>query len=87
MVVSRIINCVDEGVASVLLPKPFGRGVIATRDFQPGEFVLEYSGEYVPKPSREEIVARLKKYVSEYGDTMEEKCYIFDFVFQERMRW
>jgi [histone H4]-lysine20 N-methyltransferase SETD8 len=56
-----------------------GRGVVATRQFARGEFVVEYTGELIDLTLAKE---REQKYANE-----EKGCYIYYFTHKDKNYW
>jgi SET domain-containing protein len=56
-----------------------GRGVVATRQFSRGDFVVEYSGELIELSVAKE---REQDYAKE-----EKGCYIYYFAFKDKNYW
>ena len=57
-----------------------GRGVISTREFTKGEFVVEYVGNLID-------VDRAKKKESQYAKNPDVGCYMYYFMFKNKQYW
>lgn len=57
-----------------------GRGVIATRSFKKGEFVVEYAGDLISYPAAKD---RERIYASDPGFG----CYMYYFVYNSKNYW
>lgn len=60
-IISGLLNDCDDGLALIKSPGK-GRGLVATKSFTKGQFVVEYAGELVSKKEGEE---REKNYEAE----------------------
>lgn len=57
-----------------------GRGVVAARDFQKNEFVVEYAGDLVTIKSAKEREAL-------YAKDESVGCYMYYFVYKNKQYW
>lgn len=57
-----------------------GRGVIATRDFAKGQFVVEYYGDLID-------VTKAKELEAKYGMDPSIGCYMYYFEFKNKRYW
>ena len=57
-----------------------GRGVVATKPFRRGDFVVEYAGDRINIPEAKEREAKYSK-KSDIG------CYMYYFTFKNRQYW
>ncbi|GAB1599099.1 N-lysine methyltransferase KMT5A-A-like [Argonauta hians] len=73
---SAILNKTEEGLKVVNF-KGKGRGVIATRSFKKGEFVVEYAGDLLSYPAAKD---RERIYASDPGFG----CYMYYFVYNSK---
>lgn len=65
---------------TILLVLYIGFGVVTTKIFKRGEFLLEYVGERIsPKDAQERMALGIKK--------GEDRFYIFHYKFQEKNMW
>jgi len=60
---------------------PLGRGVMTSRQFKRGEFVLEYSGEWISRAKD------FKARCGEYDRSENPKSYIFWFKYLNKKQW
>ena len=81
----RTIDClrngVDDGVKEIYAGKILKRGVVTTRRFMKGEFVLEYAGKYLA--SKAEYEAHRKV----YDENKVPGSFFFSFKFENKWRW
>lgn len=71
----------DRGVSEIQTGSSLGRGVIASRDFENGEFVVEYAGHYVH--SKDEFTNRM----NEHDKAGRSGSFVFWFRHQESWHW
>lgn len=57
-----------------------GRGVVTTRPFSKGEFVVEYCGELIDQ-------AQAKKREAKYSKDQSAGCYMYYFVHRNQHYW
>lgn len=71
----------DSGLAEIQMGGNLGRGVMATRDFAKGEFVVEYAGDYVH--AEKDFMERMAEHdrAGRFGS------FVFWLRHQEAWRW
>ena len=57
-----------------------GRGVVATKPFKKGDFVVEYAGDLID-------LKEAKKRDEDYAKDPSKGCYMYYFNFQNRKYW
>lgn len=80
-VLDLIRSGMDRGVSEIQTGSSLGRGVIASRDFENGEFVVEYAGHYVH--SKDEFTNRM----NEHDKAGRSGSFVFWFRHQESWHW
>ncbi|XP_062590160.1 N-lysine methyltransferase KMT5A-like [Saccostrea cucullata] len=72
----KILNNVEEGLEVATLGEK-GRGVVATRKFLRGDFVVEYAGDLID-------LSTAKQREKEYSENPQFGCYMYYFVHKNR---
>ncbi len=75
-----LADCDDELDLTVVHLADKGRGVVATRTFEKGEFVVEYSGDLID-------VGIAKERESQYSLDLSTGCYMYYFKHKGKQYW
>ena len=75
---AAILEGSEKGL-SIIFGKE-GRGIVASRHFTSGEYVIEYRGELICDPQK------TKKREDKYEKT-DEGCYMYYFYYKDKRYW
>ena len=75
----KILNDCEEGLEIVEFPVK-GRGIVSTRPFMRGDFVVEYKGDLLS-------TAAAKKREKTYSNDSKIGCYMYYFNYNNKSYW